>query len=342
MIKNCLVKINNESIDFDLFIKKLLVINLHKSNMYFNLDNLVTTNKTISNKNIYLKFNNISKITKININNDELFTNTSIDSIDFNDESNEIYLYNDINYSFDYNDIYLNMSEFDDNRKKYIDDIDIHLQVQYSSLFLYNLSVLDKNIEKHYKKYNNKNILYLIQEKNLWNILFLFLYNDFDVSKYLTIFSNFISKNNLFKINNTVYNCRNFILKLGRFNRSISNLNYSFDSIKVIDNNNFEIQFHLTANYVEKYFYNDILLNKADNQKFKSKTIKLYIELNNNKLIKYILTSDNINDTFEDIMFNNETILNINDESKTNNDISKTNNDISKTNNDITKINNDV
>ena len=52
-----------------IYLLKLLVINLHKSNMYFNLDNLITTNKTISNKNIYLKFNNISKITKININN---------------------------------------------------------------------------------------------------------------------------------------------------------------------------------------------------------------------------------------------------------------------------------
>ena len=305
--RSCCVKINNKKIKFKSFIKKILLINLYKKELYIDLKNLKLTNRTIFiDDNLFIEFNKNSKIIKLNINNDTIITDTCIDTIDFINNENYNLIFNDINYHFTINNRYIKMAEFDEKKINYLDNIKLHLKIQYMTISLYNYNLKNENIYKYNKKYKDNNILYLIQERNIYLLLFLFLYHEYEIAKYLHLFSNLFSINNIIKINDKIIEIRDYIVKLGKINISLSNINYDIIKIQSIDEYNYELEYLLSGDYTKQYIHNDIVIREPENERITSHLIKVKIKLNeDNKICEYLLSSHNKDLTFEEIIFDN-------------------------------------
>ena len=292
--ENTQIIVNNKSMKFFSFLKRILLLNLNKFNYNFDITKMKIQKNVIFIDNILnVYFNNCSRITKIEIFNDQAITNINISNFNFKDNSDDKFNIDFINYNFE-NDNNFKNSLFDGYHKNYISK-NVYSMNKISLLVnFHNLYIFNKDINKYYKKYNNYYCKYIIFEKNLQLImsLFMFYYHN-DINDFLRLYSLLFAKEVIVKLNNKIYDIKDFIYRYTKLKEYIYGFNFDIKYINVQDKKNVSILINISGKYNKTYEFKNTKLFEAKNQNIYN-NIKLDIKLNDkNRIIEFNLTSIN-------------------------------------------------
>jgi len=272
--KDCKCSINEEQIDINIFIKLLYFINQYKNYNIniINNNNIIIESNKIYNNEISLIFEN-KKIVKIDINNKLLL---NLHKICIN---KKIYDNYKLNLSYSFTDKYLKGAS--NNLLNYYNNLLTNYIKIYITEF-YNSSKINE-------KYPD-NIIY---ERNIYSIMYLFLYKY--NKKYIDGFCKLFTKDTIIKLNNKYVITNDYLNLYKRLNESFTKYTFNINNIKIIDKFNAEVDYNFSGIYSNNKYYIDSNSKNIipNNQNIITQNEIMNIKLNNNGHIVELFINNN-------------------------------------------------